>query len=173
MSMLPIPQQKQSHRGFTLIEMLVYIAVMLLVTTAGIMTYLSLDMVLLRNATERRLTNAADVAIERMVRDIRAAESVNGGLSTLGTSPGVLVLVDGSTTTTFSLSGGKVMVNVNGTDIGPLTGEGVTVDALTFTDYVGTDTELVRVALQLTASSSAASSTRTFYTSAVLRGSYE
>lgn len=160
-------------RGFSLIEMLVYFSILVLVSGASVTAYLSLNTVLVRNATERVLTHAADVSLERMVRDIRGADSVNGMASTLGTTPGVLTLVQGATTTLFSIVGGAVHVSVNGVDQGPLTGERVYVDSLTFTEYTGADTDLVRVALQLTASSSASTMTRTFYTSAVMRGSYE
>jgi len=169
----PSKQKKFLHRGFSLIETLVYIAVTVLVSYAGVTTFLSLNTVLIRNQTERTLGHSANVSLERMVRDIRSAVSVNVGGSTLGTSPGVLALSQGATTTTFSVSGGNVVVAVNGTNLGPLTSDAVTVQNLTFTRYVATTTEMVRVALTLSANSKAASTTRTFYTSAVLRGSYE
>ena len=162
----------QKKRGFSLVEVLVYLAVLILVVSVSISTYLSLNTVLLRNKTERTLTNAAHVALERVVRDIRNSSTVNTGLSTLGSSPGVLTL-DSGTTTQFQLSGDSVAVSVNGTELGPLTGPNVTVDELIFYRYLGLTTELVRVKLTLSVSTKAASSTRTFYSSAVLRGSYE
>lgn len=160
-------------RGFTLVEVLVYIAVTVLIATAGVSMFLSLDTVLLRNATERALTHSATVSLERIARDIKVSTGVNTAQSTLGASPGVLSLNQAGTTTVFSVSGGNLIVAVNGTEIGSLTSEGVTVQSLVFTRYAGTVTELVRVALTLSVSSKAASSTRTFYTSAVLRDSYE
>lgn len=166
-------QKQKNIRGFTLVETLVYLAVTVLIAGAGVTTYLTLDTVFVRNATERALTNAATVVLERMVRDIRSADSVNTGASSLGTSPGVLVLVADATTTTFSLSGGDVVVRVNGGSSAPLTSDSVTVNELTFTSYTGTTTELVRIKLSLSANSKAASTTRTYYSSAVLRGTYE
>lgn len=163
----------RTHRGFLLIETLVYVAVTVLVTLVTVNMYFSLDDVLLRNKTERMLTNAATVTLERMVRDIRDAITVDTGGSTLDTSPGVLELTAGATTTRFFLSGGNVVVEVNGVELGPLTSDDVIVEDLLFRHYVGPNTEFVRVEMTLSAASKAASTTKTYYTSAVLRGSYE
>jgi Tfp pilus assembly protein PilV len=163
----------KTPHGFSLIEVLIYISVTVLVSLAGVLTYLSLSITMVRNETERAVSHAAQVTLERMVRDIREATSINSVQSTFGASPGVLALVAGATTTEFSLSGGNVILTVNGTDVGPLTSNEVTADQLLFTHYVGTSTELVRVSLTLSASNKAASTTRTYFGSAVLRGSYE
>lgn len=160
-------------RGFSLVEMMVYLAVLVLIAGALITTFLSLDTTLVRNKTDRELTHAASVSMERLVRDIRSADRVDTVASTLGATSSVLVLDGGATTTSFYLSSGKLVVSVNGTEIGPLTSDAVTVNSFTANRFVGTTTEMVRVSLSLSAESKAASSTRTFYTSAVLRGSYE
>lgn len=162
-----------TQKGFSLIEVLVYIAVTVLVTLAGVLTYLSLSTTLVRNETERAVSQSAQVTLERMVRDIRGAISINAAQSTFGASPGKLSLVSGATTTEFALVNGKVELAVNGVSMGPLTSGGVGVDSLFFTRYTGTSTELVRISLTLSASNKAASTTRTFYEGAVLRGSYE
>jgi len=168
-------ENKKYHttRGVTLIETLVYIAVMLVLSGALFLTFFSLDTVLVRNKVERELTDSASVSLERMSRAIRSAGSVNTGLSTLGSSPGALAVQEGTTTTRFYISGNNLMMSVNGVVLGPLTADGVTVESLVFTRYVGVSSEMVRVALTLSSDNPAASSTRTFYTSAVLRGSYE
>ena len=156
-----------------LIETLIYITVTVIVTIVTVNMYFSLDDVLLRNKTERALTNAATVTLERLVRDIRAADTVDSGSSTFDVSPGVLVLTTGVNTTEFSLSGGSIIVEENGVEIGPLTGGDVSVDELIFRHYVGSETELIRVELTLSAVSKAASTTKTYYIGAVPRGSYE
>ncbi len=166
-------RSKNSLTGFSLVEVLVYMAVTVLISLAGVQTYLSLDTVLVRNATERAVNHSATVALERIGREIRSAVSVNTGLSTFDTSPGELTLVYGTTTSRFLVSGNALVLNVNGTDIGPLTSGAVVVENFTVNRYVGTTTELIRVALTLSGNSKAASTTRTYYTSAVLRGTYD
>ncbi len=162
-----------SVRGFSLIEVLVYIAVTVFVSTAGVLTYLSLNTVLLRQETERSVNHAAVVALEKISRDLRSASSVNTSQSTLGTSPSTLTLNVGTSTTGFSIVGGVLVYTRGGVEVGPLTGTAVTIENFTVDRYLGTSTELVRVALTLSAENKAASTTRTYYTSAVLRGSYE
>jgi Tfp pilus assembly protein PilW len=164
--------RKRQH-GFSLVEMLVYVAVVVFVAGALISTFLSLNTVLLRNRTERELAESARASLERIERDIRNADSINTALSTLGSNPGVLVLTGTGTTTKFYVSSSTLMLNVNGVDLGPLTSDAVTVRSIVFNRYVGTTTDLVRVTLTLSAVSKAASTTRTFYTSAVVRGTYD
>jgi type II secretory pathway pseudopilin PulG len=161
------------NRGFSLVEVLVYLSVMVLVAGGLITTFLSLDTVFLRNRTDRELMVSASMTLEQMTRAIRNAESINLAGSSFNTSPGALSLTTGATTTRFFISGGGIAVSVNGVELGPLTSDDVTVESLIFTHYIGTTTELVRVELTLSATSSVASSTRAFYTSAVLRGTYE
>ncbi len=153
--------------------MLVYMAVLILVVGALVTTFLSLDTVFIRNKTDRELTHAATVSLERIVRTIKDADSVDTGLSTLGSSPGVLVLESGTTTTRFYVSSSTLVVSKNGTVVGPLTSDEVQVDRLVFQRYTNSETELVRVSLTVSNHSKAASSTRTFYASAVIRGTYD
>ena len=162
------------HReGFALVEILIYLSVLLIVAGGLVTTFLSLDTVLLRNRDDRELTESASQSLERMVRAIRNADAVNAGQSTFGSSPGALALVEGATTTRFFESGGTLRMSLNGVELGPLTSDDVTLDAITFTHYAGTTTDLVRVALTLSKAGLSATTTKTFYTSAVLRGSYE
>ena len=64
------------------------------------------------------------------------------------------------------------MAEVNGVSQGRLTENGVTVNALTFNTYASTS-EMVRVTLTLSIVGKNGTSTRTYYDSAVIRGSYE
>lgn len=160
-------------RGFSLVEMLVYLAVTVFVSTAGVLTYLSLNTVFLRYETERSVNHSAQVALERISHELRGANTVNTSLSTLGTSSSTLALTQGATSTQFSLNGDSLMYTQNGVQRGALTSEDVSVVGFVAHHYVGTTTELVRVSLTLHAANNAASTTRTYYTSAVLRGSYE
>lgn len=175
MKLLFVSPQNRTIRtqGFSLIEMLVYMAVLILAISASVNIFLSLNTVLVRNATERALTHSASVTLERIIRDLRSADIVDLTPSIFDVSPGVLTLIQGATTTVYTLDAGVVIATVNGTPFGLLTGEGVVADSLIFTRYTTGDTELIRVALTLSTHAKAASSTRTFYTSGVLRGSYE
>ncbi|MCA9363812.1 type II secretion system protein [Candidatus Kaiserbacteria bacterium] len=157
-------------KGFSLIEVIVYIAVLVLLSSAAVTTLLSFDTALLRNKTERVLTNAATVALERMEHDMRDALTADTTVS------GQLTLTSPDATTVFSTDSGQLVLEVDGVDQGPLTPSDVTVDSVTFTRYISAgelDTEMVRVALTLSIETHAASLTETYYVSAILRNSYE
>jgi Tfp pilus assembly protein PilE len=173
MSMNTFMKKNSRVNGFSLVEVLIYLAVTVLISLAAVQTYLSLDVVLVRNATERAVNHSAMVALERLGHEIRSAVSVNTVQSTFGTSPGEVTLVYGTTTANFAVVGSALVLTMNGTEVGPLTSDGVVVENFMVNRYVGTTTELIRVELTLSGNSKAASTTRTYYTSAVLRGSYE
>jgi Tfp pilus assembly protein PilV len=111
------------NAGFSLIEVLVYLAVTVIVTSAFVTAYLTLDTTILRNTTERDMAHAASVALERMVRDIRDASSIDSATSTLLTSPGILQVTSSGTTTRFYMANGRVYVRVNNVELGPLTSD--------------------------------------------------
>lgn len=163
----------KNKKGFTLIEVLVYIAVLILATMVMVSLFLSLSTTLSRNQVERELSQTAQVALEKIVRDIRSATTAD----TATVNQLTLQTLGGATTTIFTLSGSSVTMNLNGVDYGPLTSDSVSVDDLVFTKYEAPGAELetilVRAALTLSVSTRVASTTQTYYTSAVLRGSYE
>jgi len=160
-------------QGFSLVEMLVYVAVLMLVSTGSITLLLTLADNVERQQANQLVTRSAHSALERMLKDIRAANTVDTFYSTLETSPGVLVLTAGATTTEYSLTGGQIVLGVNGTTVGPLTEERVSVDGVSFYRYDNTITELVRVELTLSATIGESTVTETFNAAATLRGSYE
>lgn len=164
-----------TKRGMTLVEMLIYVSVVVIVALAAIYTVFALRETFERNRAERQLTTAATTALERMVRDIRDAQGLGLG-SVLDVSPGTLILDTGLTPDVgFYLSGNQVYVSEGGSPIGPLTPTAVSADALIFWHHTqaGTSTDLVRVGLTLSLSGRFATTTKTFYTSAVMRNSYE
>jgi type II secretory pathway pseudopilin PulG len=159
--------------GFTLIETLVYMAVLVIVVGALVTTFLSFNTVLVRNATERVLTKEAQASFEYIVQAIRQSDSVNTGMSTFNTSPGTLALTEGATSTRFYVASGVLMFEQNGVAVGPLTSDAATLESLVFNHQTGSTSELVRVEMTLSSHNTSASTTRTFNSGAVLRGSYE
>lgn len=154
--------------------MLVYISILVLVSGGALTLLFSLSDRMAEQRANQLVTRASESALERILNEIRTADSVDVFYSTLESTPGVLTLVDGATTTEFSLSGNTVVMEVNGGVQAPLTDERVSVGSLRFFMYDNTVTEMVRVVLTLSATSSDATTiTKTFTTGATLRGSYD
>lgn len=159
--------------GYTLIEMLVYISLLVIVSGGALTVLFSMSDQISEGRAQRTLTQSAQVALERMLAEIRVADLVDLPSSTLVTSPGTLVLTQGASSTAFQVSGGVITMTTDGVSQGQLTADAVSVDALRFYHYDNGTTELVRIDLTLTATSGAAAVTRTFEAATVLRGSYD
>lgn len=161
-------------KGFTLIEMLVYLAILILATTTVVMAFLSLRTLFERNKSERKLSDAATLILERFVREARSAKS-----ATVLASDAVDFDLS-PTTTRFYLAGTdiKMRTSVGGTALfdEALDSPSVVVSSLRFTKYsiTGTATSTaVHIDLGLVVPGVYASTTKLFQTTAVLRGSYE
>jgi len=160
--------------GFTLVEMLVYVAILSIVLGAALTAIFSFSDHIGKSRANRLVTVAAETALERILTETRMANAVDVAGSNLGSSPGTLTLTrDDGTTMFFELSGGTLDVSENGVNQGPLTPGGVEVENLEFRRFDNSFTELIAIDITLTALSGGASSTRSFSAAAVLRGSYE
>ncbi len=159
--------------GFSLMEILVYLAILLVVSLIVIGTFLSLKGVFGQARAHHVLAEAGETTLERIVFETERASTVDVAGSTFDTSPGVLALSNGTETREFSLSGTQLHVIENGVDMGPLTPATVVVDSLVFSHYVNTHTDAVRISLTLHVLGSTPSLTRTFTTFSVLRNTYE
>ncbi|HEY4518445.1 MAG TPA: prepilin-type N-terminal cleavage/methylation domain-containing protein, partial [Candidatus Paceibacterota bacterium] len=133
-------------RGFTLAELLVYAAIMGFVLIFVIGGMISLNHSVIASRASRDVNISAATALERMVRELKDADSVLETGSTLGVSPGVLTIATDNASTTggtmkFSLSGGQVMLTTNSTS--SLSASNVSVSRLVF--YLATSTHSLAV----------------------------
>ncbi len=163
--------------GYTLIEMLIYLVLM-----TGMVIILTVSVVIIMRSygqfrDERAIVRSSTVTLERIIREVRQANSVNTGQSTLGTSPGVLTLnstdVSGTPLTIqFSVAGGRIMVRENGVQSGALTAEGANVSNFTVNRLVTPHSEGVTITLTLESGTGSRYVSETFTATAMLRGSY-
>ena len=162
-------------KGFTLVEMLVYISIMTIIFTVIVTTILSFTTSYHRLAALRLLDHSATDALERMTRDIRNSTSIDAINSTFGSSNGVLSLIATqnavSTTTKFYLASSVLKVNVNSVLIGPLTTTNVVVTSLAFTSLLSTNTSAVKVDMTLAATDGPLTVTKLYHTTIILKGS--
>ncbi len=160
-------------RGFTLIEILVYIAIFLMLATAAVATMLSFSDSFSRYRAEKLLTEQVRSSFELVLADIRNASAVDLVGSTLGTSPSTLVLGYEAEDRTYALTSGALTRRINAGAVTPLTASPVTVTNFTATHFDMMTTELVRIVITASATVGDTTVTETYTSSAVLRGSYE
>ncbi len=163
-------------RGFSLVEMLVYIAILVLMLFV-IINILSVILTSQRSLkTSKAIENSGIFSLERMVREIRHAESINTLQSSFGVSPGVLVL-NGTDTNgnvriiKFFVSGGRLTIEENGSPAGALTQTGTNITNLIFSHIITDNSEAIRIRLTIESGIGENYRIDNFYSTAVLRGS--
>lgn len=159
--------------GYTLVELIIYIGILSFISVTVITTLFSF-VNSYRNVSALRLAeNSGVYAMERIYRDTLFSSSVDDTNSTFDTSPGVLTLVatdgDISTTTRFYVQDGILKVNVNGSYIGPLNGNGTQVTNLVFRLSNSGISSAVRVDMTISATSGSVTKQKTYHRTVVLR----
>lgn len=169
--------RSHSSRGYTLVEMLVYVAILsfLMVVLIGSIV------VIINSFTRVRVVRAvAEVgggALERIVREIRQASAITTAGSAFDSSPGVLQLATtdsngDDTAIVFALSGNDLTIQEGVNATSTLLGGPVYVSSLIFRQLSTTTASGVKIELSLADERLPGMSPITFYTTAVLRGSY-
>jgi type II secretory pathway pseudopilin PulG len=164
-------------KGFTLIEMIVYTAIL------GALFVLIVNTLLIVSKSYKSIkltsdvNNSAAIALEKLTREIRLASDVNLGSSVLGVNPGRLYLSStdengNPINLDFYISGGTLNLNENGALFGALTKGEVSVTNLIFRHIVSSTSQMVKIEMELTASDGSKTVSEDFYASAVLRSSY-
>lgn len=127
----------QNNKGFTLVEVIAYVAILLIFV--GGMVFFSLDIILgsQKAYVINEVQNNVSFARERILIDIREAETVNIGASTLGSHPGVLQIEStngAEDPIIYDISGNRLRVQYGANPAQFLTSEFVEVTNLVFTD---------------------------------------
>ena len=163
---------KNKKRGFSLVETILYLTFLVIIISIVVSFVVSLAKTYQSVQAVKNVESSAVFSLERITRDIRNAYSVNTAGDTLilntsdasGNAQSVKFYIS---PTTHALS-----VDTDGVYVGPLTLSDVTVDDLHFTLATSSRSEAVKVGLSLTGVVGGASTTKNFYTTVVLRGSY-
>lgn len=165
-------QKRIRQGGFTLIEMLIYLAIFMVVTTASVTLLLSLDDFIDQYRLETRLYRSGTNVMEQVLLAARQADSVDV-INTIEDSPstGKLTVESAATTTAFTFDSGDIELEINGTEYGAMTSSAVTVDSFTVYYYDSGESEFVRVRLELSTASNGSSKSLTLYGGTVIRGS--
>lgn len=130
--------KRKSPQGFTLVELLVYMGILTVFLTTSIVFAIDLIKTSQRARISLEVQQNIRFAMERMVREIRAADDLNAGASTFETSPGVLSLAhdNGSLDpTVFDVSGGILRITQGAGSAIDLTTDDVAITNLVFHNY--------------------------------------
>lgn len=174
-----VSRKSQLVRGFTLMELIVYIGILALIGVASVRLILSVAFNAAEVKAERALTASAEVAVETLTREIRQAYDFDLGGSVFGQNPSTLVLKtyvtpesSATTTRTFYLSSSRLARQDAGTAPEFITSGDVKITGLTFWRLSTTTSSLITVKISLEAGEGRFKESQNFYDSAVLRAKY-
>lgn len=161
----------QKIAGFTLIEILVYLAIFLIITTASIGFMISLDDFIDEYRLETALYRSGTGAMEQILLALRQADNVDLANTILNSpSNGRLTVENSVGTKEFLFIVDELQFILDGDNLGDLTGTDVVVDDFTVYHYSTGDGELVRVKITLTGTIDSVSKTIKLYGGSVIRG---
>lgn len=169
--------KKHKQSGYSLIEMVVYLAIFTFMSIAVINSFIVVMASFSTTSTNRDLLESGSTAIERMSREIRQANNIDTANSVLGTSSGVLQLNStdssgGATVVKFNTSSGALNLYQAGTLTGNLLGQNISVTSLVFRRINTTIGEAVKIEMTLQDTKSKNLTTANFYDTVILRGEY-
>lgn len=172
------------QKGYSLIEAVIYISIATFLFSSVIYASVQILAQYKRAKNISNVEKTAVVAMDRIIREIRSASSVDTSGSCLFDPPfadgcdpelGILKLnkvVGGSSETIrFYVTDGRIMIEENGIEIGPLTSTRASIDFLKFRRSATSTGEALRVELSILPNGET-ETPRNFYNTAVLRGSY-
>jgi len=138
------------QRGFTLIEIILYVGIIAIIFTAIVPFALTVINNGAKSAVQQEVYSNARFISEKIKYEIRRASGVNSvsanSISLTNFSP--------DTTTVIDLSGGKVRINKNGAGVINLNSDNATVSDLTFTNNTSGDNKTKNISFTLTVASS-------------------
>jgi len=174
---MPFKFKKTNQAGITVIETLICVGILVIALTIIVQMMFSIVKTHRLVKLKQSLEASGTISMERMLRDIRSARSIDMVNSTLNSSPGKLVLsgrdIDGNNyTLEFSVAGGTLKLAKNGGAAGPLTIPGITVNSLVFRNLSNSVSDGVKIELSLSGSNGGVTKSLDLFGFAVLRNSY-
>lgn len=127
-----------NNKGFTLIELILYMAIITIVMSALIPFAWNMIEGSAKSSVEQEVSSQARYVSERIKYEIRRAS----GITSVGATSISLTNFSPDTTTIISLSGGKMQINKNGAGVVNLNSDDTiitTVGGVIFTDYRSAD----------------------------------
>lgn len=166
-------------RGFTIIELLVYLAIFVTVTAGSISLLFALEDVYQQYVVKQTLMESGTAIMERVLYEVREANQVLVGdsvLATATTTAGVLTLSVDSDVSTSSVNSirheaGQLLIESGGA-VAQLHDDTVTIAAARWYVYEQDGVQFVRLSLDLTAEQAGYAESLTLESGAIIRQTY-
>lgn len=161
---------KKNKGGFTLIEIMFYIALLVLLTLAVISALVSMTQYFKEVRIQTDFVGGASI-VERISREVRQA----GGISSITGSSLKLDSKDdlgNNKTVEFLLSGSNLGVLENNVLMGNLNASSLEITAISFIEITTTAGKAIKLSLSVKSTRDSTGRIQSFYDTIVLRGDY-
>lgn len=170
-------EKRYFHKGFSLVEMMIYTCVLSALTIVAINAVFLSVRAFAEFRVSRDLNSSATSLLERMTREIRTAHGIDVAQSTLGSNPGRLTLLTkdfGGTDTVveFYEENGALKIKEGGVLMGALTSSGTAVTSFVVRSLSNSNSTAIKVEIGLSATRAGVSKSGNYYSTILLRGSY-
>ncbi|MCR4311065.1 MAG: hypothetical protein NUV54_00630 [Candidatus Taylorbacteria bacterium] len=170
-------QKQHKQKGFSLVETVIYLGLLVLIMISIVSMIIGMSRAYSFLKQSVRIQSSAVTSLDKMIREMRNAKSVDLANSTLDTSPGVLTLntttdAGADQTIQFYAQNGVLRIKKDEVDQGPLSLTGVTFSSLLFRHITTGISEAVKIELVLSAGQGSSERSAPFYGTAILRDSY-
>ena len=168
-------------KGFSLIEIVVYVAIVTIIFIVVVNTTTSVIETFARARALKNVSIGGGVALERILREARLAENIDLSTSVFGVNPGILKLNtvqasgdDTPVTRTFFLDedSSQIVMSENEGPGEALTREGEVTKLVFYRIDGSLLSEAVRIEITMRDGNGVAEVTKNFYATVVLRRSY-
>lgn len=166
-------------KGLTLIEVVIYVAILAVLSVLVINTILLMFSAFTKARVVREISSDGEVALERIVREVRLATSINSGLSTFGTDSSHLALntvrspMDStSVVKEIYVSGGRLVLQEDSGPLEYLTSPNSVIVSFLVFSILTNRSEAVKITLTLERERGSEQFSRSFFNTIILRGSY-
>lgn len=166
---------KKLKKGYSLVEMLVYVSLLTMISIIVIQTMMSFSISYKELLAMRRVEHSALDAMERMTYSIRRAATIDTINSILGTSPGILTLTQNIATTPittkFYVENGVLKMDIDGTYFGPLTGSNISVTDISFSSFDSGISKAIKIEMTISGTAGEVRKLKTYHSLVGIRGS--
>lgn len=159
-----------NNRGFTFIELILYISIVTIMLTAIIPFAWNVIEGGAKSSVEQEVFSQARYVSERLKYEIRNANSINSVNSPINT---IDLNTPTNATTVIDLSGGKIRIKYGVATAIPLNSDDTTASSLTFTNYTSGDNKTKHIGFTFTIASNYSGARQEFKETITLRSSAE
>jgi Tfp pilus assembly protein PilE len=168
---------KKGIKGFSLVEMIVYIAILTLLVGVMLASLRSVVVTYRHIKISRAIETSALTALERITREIKNGQSITLAQSVFGTASSSITIVGKDTletakTSYIYLQNGVLKIREGGVEKGQLTSSTTQVTNFTLRLVDQTASDAIKIEMSLQAGAGDFIKNETFYSTAILRGSY-